>query len=487
MKYSDRPDALAAGAGVHPLLLRGRRQHHAPARRCPPDDDLRAGRARGRLRASLPSTSTRPAARRRAFALVTAGPGLTNIVTAMAGAFLESRELLVLGGQVKSSDLATGGDPAARHPGDRRGRDRRTGVQVGRCGSRRRWTGARFIGSWCSQAGTGRPGPVFIEICLDVQAAPVRGGPRSPAGARAARRRRADVAGRRASSRARACCQGAASGAAARRRHLRGRPRGSPARGWHAAGAADGDDVERRRPGRRRRPPLRRPAEHLGAALGRTCCCSRPISSSRSARGSGCSRRASTGRASRRWRRSSRSTSTKPSSRKGHPRVDIAVAGRRRRASCDGLPACARRYPGVVGLARVLPRGPGCCPSRSRPTHTPRATSTRSTSSRTSRRAGRRDDVIVPCCSGGAFTVMMQAFEQKSGQVVITDKGLASMGYGLRGAIGAPLRSPGPAHGARGGRRRVRAEPAGARHRRGATTCRQDLCSSTTMAMHRSA
>ena len=45
----------------------------------------------------------------RAFALVTAGPGITNIVTALGGAWLESRELLVLGGQVKSSDLATGG------------------------------------------------------------------------------------------------------------------------------------------------------------------------------------------------------------------------------------------------------------------------------------------------------------------------------------------------------------------------------------------
>ena len=41
----------------------------------------------------------------KAFALVTAGPGLTNILTALAGAFLESRELLVIGGQVKSSDL----------------------------------------------------------------------------------------------------------------------------------------------------------------------------------------------------------------------------------------------------------------------------------------------------------------------------------------------------------------------------------------------
>ena len=42
----------------------------------------------------------------RAFAMVTAGPGLTNAVTALAGAFLESRELLLVGGQVKSSDLA---------------------------------------------------------------------------------------------------------------------------------------------------------------------------------------------------------------------------------------------------------------------------------------------------------------------------------------------------------------------------------------------
>ena len=40
----------------------------------------------------------------KAFALVTAGPGLTNIVTALAGAYLESRELLVIGGQVKMAD-----------------------------------------------------------------------------------------------------------------------------------------------------------------------------------------------------------------------------------------------------------------------------------------------------------------------------------------------------------------------------------------------
>jgi thiamine pyrophosphate-dependent acetolactate synthase large subunit-like protein len=42
----------------------------------------------------------------KAFALVTAGPGLTNTLTGIAGAWLESRELLLIGGQVKV-DLIT--------------------------------------------------------------------------------------------------------------------------------------------------------------------------------------------------------------------------------------------------------------------------------------------------------------------------------------------------------------------------------------------
>jgi len=52
-------------------------------------------------------------------------------------------------------------------------------------------------------------------------------------------------------------------------------------------------------------------------------------------------------------------------------------------------------------------------------------------------------DHIVPCSSGGAFTVMMQAFQLKSDQTMITDKGLASMGYGLSGAIGCSIADPG--------------------------------------------
>jgi acetolactate synthase-1/2/3 large subunit len=52
-------------------------------------------------------------------------------------------------------------------------------------------------------------------------------------------------------------------------------------------------------------------------------------------------------------------------------------------------------------------------------------------------------DTVIPCSSGGAFTVTMQAFQQKRGQIMITSKGLASMGYGLAGAIGAALAHPG--------------------------------------------
>jgi acetolactate synthase-1/2/3 large subunit len=50
-----------------------------------------------------------------------------------------------------------------------------------------------------------------------------------------------------------------------------------------------------------------------------------------------------------------------------------------------------------------------------------------------------KDDLIIPCSSGGANSVSMQVIRQKFGQVIITDKGLASMGYGLSGAIGAAM------------------------------------------------
>lgn len=52
------------------------------------------------------------------------------------------------------------------------------------------------------------------------------------------------------------------------------------------------------------------------------------------------------------------------------------------------------------------------------------------------------EDTIIPCSSGAAFTVAMQAFELKGDQRMVTNKGMASMGYGLSGSIGAAFANP---------------------------------------------
>lgn len=52
------------------------------------------------------------------------------------------------------------------------------------------------------------------------------------------------------------------------------------------------------------------------------------------------------------------------------------------------------------------------------------------------------NDQVIPCSSGGSYTSMMQAFPHHVGQLLTNDKGLASMGYGLAGAIGTSLANP---------------------------------------------
>jgi acetolactate synthase-1/2/3 large subunit len=107
----------------------------------------------------------------RALALVTTGPGLSNMVTAISGAWLESRELLVIGGQVKVADLASG---------DLRGRGIQEidGVELVRSTTKAAVQllapvkSRRFI-DVVSQSWLPRKGPVFLEIPLDVQATTV--------------------------------------------------------------------------------------------------------------------------------------------------------------------------------------------------------------------------------------------------------------------------------------------------------------------------
>jgi acetolactate synthase-1/2/3 large subunit len=52
-------------------------------------------------------------------------------------------------------------------------------------------------------------------------------------------------------------------------------------------------------------------------------------------------------------------------------------------------------------------------------------------------KSSKSNDVVVSCSSGGTFTSTHQSFQIKRGQQLISNKGLASMGYGLAGAIGA--------------------------------------------------
>lgn len=103
----------------------------------------------------------------RAFALVTAGPGVTNIVTAIAGAFAESRELLILGGQVKTTDLSRG---TLRQ----KGIQEIDGVELVKSITKlsklydRRFSKQVFLQDIIIGE-TPRKGPVFIEVCLDIQ------------------------------------------------------------------------------------------------------------------------------------------------------------------------------------------------------------------------------------------------------------------------------------------------------------------------------
>jgi acetolactate synthase-1/2/3 large subunit len=104
----------------------------------------------------------------RALALVTTGPGLTNIVTAVSGAWLESRELLVIGGQVKVSDLASDGLRG-------RGIQEVNGVELMRSTTKasvqlREPIDAQAFKKLVSQSWQPRKGPVFLEMPLNVQA-----------------------------------------------------------------------------------------------------------------------------------------------------------------------------------------------------------------------------------------------------------------------------------------------------------------------------
>jgi len=368
---------------------------------------------------------------RRAFVLVTAGPGLTNIVTALAGAFLESRELLVIGGQVKSSDLATDGIR-------QRGIQEVDGVSIARPVTKRSVRlETPMIGSELDElleiTSRDRPGPVFIEICLDVQAKTV-----NPTHISAVRYLPSPVSVDsidlltiqkwiKLAERPVLLIGGGVS-----RKYIDVlsdtlRVLELPTMTtWNGA-----DRIDSRHPlyfgrpntwGQRSSNVILQQSD-LVIALGTRL---------------GLQQTGFNWQAFAPLARVVQVDLDEKELAKGHPRVDLAI----RADAVEVLKSLQelepRDWPDWTAFARkvrsLLPLS-----ESSNVTNLP-FVNTYDFVLALSEQCD-ATDVIVPCSSGGAYTVMMQSFLQRHGQRLVTNKGLGSMGYGLAGAIGAALSS----------------------------------------------
>lgn len=378
----------------------------------------------------------------RAFALVTAGPGLTNILTAMAGAYLESRDLLVVGGQVKSTDLASGG---IRQRGIQEidGIAMAQPVTVSVLQIREPIDRGEIVHA-VRQGLQPRKGPVFIDFCLDAQGAPaitdVLVGTTADNGLEKGlpevdMQVVASVTALVADAKRPLILLG---GGVSRQSAKRLLPMltqlGVPiATTWNAA-----DRIEYQHPlyfgrpntwGMRWSNVLIQQAD-LVLAIGT---------------------RLGLQQTGFNWGEFAPLAKLvqvdidESELSKGHPFVNVAVNA----DATDFLQLLITQIKenGIgdsnyvewqawvefgKGVAELLPT------NDSSNTHSKDFVDPYAFVQDFSRVLD-GNDVIVPCSSGGAFTVMMQAFSQKEGQQIVTNKGLASMGYGLSGAIGAAL------------------------------------------------
>jgi len=368
----------------------------------------------------------------KAFALVTAGPGLTNIVTALGGAYLESRELLVIGGQVKTADLAHG---TLRQ----RGIQEIDGVSIAapitmasvrmeEPASRARW--AELVGL----TRYGRRGPVFVELPLDVQAAvidPVAMGGDfiAPAIPPASDAVIAEIVNALTSAERPAMLIG---GGVSRETAaaLRGRlaELGVPLlTTWNGADRLPEDHpLYFGRPntwGQRSANLVMQQSDVLlvlGSRLGLQ----------------------QTGFNWQEFAPVARviQVDVDPAElAKGHPKVAMPVAA----DANDVLARVAAHDLGThdtwVAYCRSIREA---VPLVEPVNQTGQGYISPYVFASILSDICRQDDIVIPCSSGGAFTVMKQTFRMRAGQLMVTNKGLAAMGYGLSGAIGAALAYP---------------------------------------------
>jgi len=377
----------------------------------------------------------------RAFALVTAGPGLTNILTAVAGAYLESRDLLVVGGQVKSDDLTTGG---IRQRGIQEidGIALTQPITVKTLRIREPLSRTEVVAA-VREGRSGRNGPVFIDFCLDAQGAPpVKESIPNPAKdqfvafvPKVDKSLVTRVIDLLSDAERPLILLG---GGISRKRAEQLLPAleklGVPiSTTWNAADRVDSEHpLYFGRPntwGMRWSNILIQQADlvlALGTRLGMQ-------------------------QTGFNWQEFAPLAKVvqvdidEHELSKGHPILDTAVTADASEF-LELLTTEINSKPGGIGASGAWEAWVkfGSDIARLLPTNDPMNTHAQGFVDphefiQILSAALEDNDVIIPCSSGGAFTVMMQSFAQKDGQQIITNKGLASMGYGLSGAIGAAL------------------------------------------------
>jgi acetolactate synthase-1/2/3 large subunit len=366
----------------------------------------------------------------KAFALVTSGPGLTNMMTAMAGAYLESRELLVIGGQVKLTDLSWG---EVRQ----RGIQEIDGAILARpiCKTSIRFdsTIERVEFNRMVRSGQeGRPGPVFLEIPLDVQAAqviddssdfPATAGQHGLAGDRASLSRLRSMLAH-AKRPVLLLGAGVSRDTASRLLPLLGMLGIPLMLTWNAMDRVPHDHpLYFGRPntwGQRYANILLQQADLLVAlgtrlSLQQTGFCWQQFLPAGDIVQVDCDARELT---------------------KGHPHTALGICADANAVLEDLCSFEPGEWPLWSRFCReVQIRLPVVEPVNQTANG---YLSPYEFVERLSQLSG-SDDIVIPCSSGSAFTVMMQTFRVKGGQRVVTNKGIASMGYGLSGAIGAAI------------------------------------------------
>jgi len=369
----------------------------------------------------------------KAFALVTAGPGVTNLVTALAGAYLESRELLVIAGQVKTADLSMG------HV-RQRGIQEIDGVALAAPVTvasmrmdlphpKREWQ--RLV----NLTRSGRRGPVFIELPLDVQATNVeRTALESsefvtsamPVVTSAIFDRIADTL--RTAKRPVILIGGGVDRSTARAVRRRLEEIGIPLlTTWNGADRVPEDHpLYFGRPntwGQRSSNLIVQQCDALlvlGSRLGLQ----------------------QTGFNWREFAAGARIVQIDLDSaelHKGHPKLDIAIAADANDALTRLTTVNLGRHSEWVAYCRQIRSS---VPLVEPINHTGEGYISPYVAVSALSELCRDDDIVIPCSSGSAFTVAKQAFRLRAGQLMVTNKGLAAMGYGLSGAIGAALAYP---------------------------------------------